>query len=159
MKITPEYVAMRKANFLLKTKGYSIVPRDRYKLVINKHLSEEEYYLFSLFWDILSDWCNTHLEYGQFTIDYKDLELQLLIDQSKIRRIVKSLLSKGFLQHFSKNIYTLTGFELRTQFTKPSAEFNFYYSLIQLVSAIKQSISNNEKGIIKYENKLPIYDN
>ena len=159
MRITQEYIELLEAQFLLKTKGYSIVPRGRYRLVIEKHLTDAEYSIYCIFWDILNDWSINHLKYGLFSIDYEVLELQLKMSRSKTRRIIKSLLSKGFIQHISKNDYSLTGFELRTQFTKKATEFNFYHELMKLVLAVKQSLSNNERRIVKCENKLAIYDN
>lgn len=153
MKITPEYVEMLNMSFLLKTKGYSIVTRNRYLLVINGDLSEEEHFLYCLFWDVLSDWSIGHLKYGLFSVDYKDLELQLKIDESKIRRIVKSLLNKKFIRNVSKNQYQLVGFDLRICLTKKSAEFNFYQELMEQVSGNNQNSAENEKNVGKNENK------
>jgi len=149
MKIEKGYLDLLKAKFLLRTKGYCLTPRNRYYLVINKDLTEEEYFLYGLLWDILIDWDDRHVTYGLFEIHIELLANFLHWSSSKTRRILKSLVNKNFVLIVSKNQYTLTGYDLRIQFSNKSSEFSFYKELKQQIIYRQNNNFKNENNNVK----------
>lgn len=140
MKITDEYYQMLTAQFLLKLKGYTLIARNRYLLLINKDLTEEEYCLYTFIYDILADWSPTHLSYGIFEFNPPITSSHFQWGESKIRRIFNSLIKKGFIVSLGNKKYSVIGFDLRRYVTKRSIDFNFYEELKKEVTKHKEQL-------------------
>ena len=141
MKITEEHYQILTAQFLLKLKGYTLIAKNRYLLLINKNLTEEEYCFYTFIYDILADWSPTHLAYGIFEFNLPIMSSHFQWGESKIRRILNSLIEKGFIASLGNKKYSVIGFELRRYITKRSNEFNFYEELKKEITKHKEELN------------------
>jgi len=146
MKIDENLLKIKEAKFLSRFNGYSISPKSRYFFVIRKDLNEAEFFLFCLIWDVLADWDSRHLTFGAFEINFDLLAYLLNWSVSKLRRVFKNLLNKGYLVQLSDNCYSVVGFELKKKFTKKSNEFNFYSEYKKMINNFEnKNVENNQK--------------
>lgn len=81
---------------LKKLRGYQKAPRDRFELLINKVLNQEEFILYE-FGIAITDWDIEHVEtYGTFEATNKEIAMALgWKSDSTVSRHKKSLIKKG----------------------------------------------------------------
>lgn len=127
MKITEDYLKIVNAKFFLRFKGYCFLSRSRYFLYINKDLNDSEFILYSLLFDTVADWDSRHTEYGMFGLNYDLLSQQIGWSASKLRRTVKSLLDKRYIEFLADRKYIIPYFDLQKSITIKG--FNFYQEL------------------------------
>jgi len=146
MRITSELLKLKAIEFEKKLNGFCRYERSRILLLINKDLSDEEFVLYCIFDDVISDWDNGHDKFGSFEV-IPDLFAEFIgWTPSKIRRILKSLITKGFIAFLGMNMYVMVGVELKKHKRVRDVPFDYYAELKKLVEThlIKSSTNHND---------------
>jgi hypothetical protein len=146
MKMEKEYYEYLYVKFQRKLNGYTISPRSRYLLLINKDLSEEEYFLYAFISDCLTDWDTRHDLYGTCEIYPEIVASNLKWSISKFRRIFKKLIKNGYLSLLTDFKYSVTGFILYKEITKKKDQFCFYKELKEKINVISIEQNTDENS-------------
>src|SRR3989344_9340632 len=96
MKITEDLSKAKLLHFQSRFKGYNLTPKSRFSLAIKKDLSIAEYFLYTLFFDVIADWDDRHSMYGTFEFNTDLFASWIGWSTSKLRRVFRSLIKKGF---------------------------------------------------------------
>lgn len=99
---------MKNNSLLKKIRGYQKAPRDRFFLLKDKILTQEELLLYEL-GIAITDWDRTHIDtYGTFQATNIEMaELLGWVSDSTVSRLKTSLIKKGYFLPFNDKIKVL----------------------------------------------------